>query len=186
MMFWDENVQIWRTSPSGHLAGHKGCCLVTIWVILAHFCWIGNHLQLSYGFLRILLFLLILLNVCGIKVFNSFSCCVCGSGPTLGANIMFFANSFVATASTNTRNATFIEIVHSDLLNKTWIVHQQYENVTIEVSHSSMFKNHNCISILKSEKLQKVCKTILKTAGAVILQLALKLQKRYNFSVIPI
>ena len=42
MMFWDENVQIWRTSPSGHLAGHKGCCLVTIWVILAHFCWIGK------------------------------------------------------------------------------------------------------------------------------------------------
>ena len=93
----------------------------------------------------------------------------------------------MATTGTNTRNTTFIEIVHSDLLNKTWIVHQQYENITIEVSHSSMFKNHNCMSILK---LQKVCKTILKTqtktAGAVILQLALKLQKRYNFSVIPI
>ena len=123
MMFWDENVQIWRTSPPGHLTGHKGCCLVTIWVILAHFCWIRNHLQWSDRFLKILL---ILLNVCGIKVFNSFSCCVCGSGPTLGANIVFLANSFVATTSTNTRNTTF-KFVHSDLLNKTWNVHQQHE-----------------------------------------------------------
>ena len=154
MMFWDENVQIWRTSLPGHLAGHKGCCLVTIWVILAHFCWIGNHLQLSYGFVRILLILLIMLNVCGIKVFNSFSCCVCGSSPTLGPNIMFLANLFVATASTNTRNATF-KIVHSDLLNKTWNVHQQYENVTFEVSHSSIFKNLYSISIFKLERLQK-------------------------------
>ena len=96
---------------------------------------------------------------------------------------MFFANSFAATTGTNTRNATFIEIAYSNLLNKTWIVHQQYENVTNEVSHSSMFKNHNCISILN---FKKVSNTILKTAGAVILQLALKLQKRYNFSVIPI
>ena len=53
--------------------------------------------------------------------------------------IVFLTNSFAATAGTNTRNATF-KIVHSDLLNKTWNVHQQYENVTIEVSHSSMFK----------------------------------------------
>ena len=68
--------------------------------------------------------------------------------------IMFLTNSFVATAGTNTRNTTF-KIVHSDLLNKTWNVHQQYENVTIEVSHSSVFKNHNCISIIKLEKLQK-------------------------------
>ena len=71
--------------------------------------------------------------------FQQFSCCVCGSGPTLGANIVFLANSFAATAGTNTRNTTF-KIVHSDLLNKTWNVYQQYENVTIEVSHSSMFK----------------------------------------------
>ena len=54
------------------------------------------------------------------------------------ANIVFLANLFVATASTNTRNATF-KIVHSDLLNKTWNVYQQYENVTIE--NNSMFKN---------------------------------------------
>ena len=53
---------------------------------------------------------------------------------------MFLANSFVATTGTNTRNATF-KFVHSDLLIKTWSVHQQYENVTIEVSHSSIFKN---------------------------------------------
>ena len=32
---------------------------------------------------------------------------------------MFLANSFVANASANTRNAIF-KIVHSDLLNKTW------------------------------------------------------------------
>ena len=88
MMFWDENVQIWRTSPSGHLAGHKGCCLVTICVILAHFCWIGNHLQLSYVFWEFCCFCWFA--ECSINVFNSFSCCVCGSGPTFGANIMFF------------------------------------------------------------------------------------------------
>ena len=131
MMLWDENVQILRSSPSGHLAGHIDCCLVTIWVILAHFCWVRNYLQLSYEFLRILLIWLllltlqttllillifqILLNVYGIKDFNSFSCCVCGSGPTLGANIVFFANSCAATAGTNTRKTTF-KIVHSGLL----------------------------------------------------------------------
>ena len=60
----------------------------------------------------------------------------------------------MATAGTNTRNGTF-KIVHSDLLNKTWNVHQQYENITIEVSHSSVFKNYYSISILKLEKLQK-------------------------------
>ena len=44
------------------------------------------------------------------------------------------ANSFVATAGTNTRNATF-KIVHSDLLNITWNVHQQYDNVNNLDSH---------------------------------------------------
>ena len=54
--------------------------------------------------------------------------------------------------------------------------HQQYENVTIEVSHSSMFKNH---SSCKSYYVQnRTFKTVshnqdIKTAGAVILQLAL-------------
>ena len=128
MMFRDENVQIWRSSPSGHLAGNKGCCLVTNWTILAHFCWARNYLQLSYEFLLILLILLtflfcqnvqlilqIFLNTFGIRVFNSFSCCVCGSGPTLGTNIVFFANSFAATTGTNTRNTTF-KSVHSALL----------------------------------------------------------------------
>ena len=47
VMFRDENVQVWRPSPSGYLAGHKGCYLVTNWVILAHFCWARNYLQLS-------------------------------------------------------------------------------------------------------------------------------------------
>ena len=65
--------------------------------------------------------------------------------------IVFLTNSFGATAGTNTRNATF-KIVHSDLLNKTWNVYQQYENVTIEVSHSSMFKNYYSMSILKLQK----------------------------------
>ena len=60
--------------------------------------------------------------------------------------------------------------------------HQQYENVTIEVSHSSMFKYHNGLSIINSYNTHKT----QKTAGAVILQLALKLQKGNNFSVIPI
>ena len=64
--------------------------------------------------------------------------------------------------------------------------HQQYENVTIEVSHSSMFKYHNGLSIINSYNKHKTQKTDLKTAGAVILQLALKLQKGNNFSVIPI
>ena len=41
--------------------------------------------------------------------------------------IVSLTNSFVATASTNTRNATF-KIVHSDLLNITSNVHQQYDN----------------------------------------------------------
>ena len=60
--------------------------------------------------------------------------------------------------------------------------HQQYENVTIEVSHSSMFKNHSSLSIINSYNKHKT----KKTAGAVILQLALKLQKENNFPVIPI
>ena len=121
MLLWDENVQVWRSSPSRHLAGHKGCCMVTLLVILAHFCWTRNYLQLSYEFLKVLLIWLIflilqfLLNTFGISVLNSFSSCVCGSGPTLGANIVFFTNSFVATTGTNTRNATF-KIVHSALL----------------------------------------------------------------------
>ena len=60
--------------------------------------------------------------------------------------------------------------------------HQQYENVTIEVSHNSMFKNHSsCKTLYTKDRLKDS-----KTAGAVILQLALKLQKRNNFSVIPI
>ena len=60
--------------------------------------------------------------------------------------------------------------------------HQQYENVTTEVSHRSMFKNHNGLSIINSYNTHKT----QKTAGAVILQLALKLQKGNNFSVITI
>ena len=59
--------------------------------------------------------------------------------PTLGANIVFFANSFAATSSTNTRTQLlnfFIQIYYNNS-------HQHHENVTIEVSHSSMFKNHS-------------------------------------------
>ena len=76
--------------------------------------------------------------------------------------IVFLTNSFAATTGTNTRNATF-KFVHSDLLNKTWNVHQQYENVTIEVSHSSMFKNLYSISMFINRIRQN------KTAGAGIL-----------------
>ena len=85
-------------------------------------------------------------------------------------SIVFLTNLFVVTTGTNTRNATF-KFVHSDLLNKTWNVHQQYENVTNEVSYSSMFKNLYSISMFINRIRQN------KTAGAVILQLALKLQK---------
>ena len=95
-------------------------------------------------------------------------------------NIVFFANSFAATAGTNTRNTTF-KIVHSDLLH-------QYS--------SAIWKCHNWgitqFNVQKSQYCQisnktvKTYKTNLKTAGAVILQLALKLQKGNNFSVIPI
>ena len=48
--------------------------------------------------------------------------------------IMSLTNSFKATAGTNTRNATF-KIVHSDLLNITSSVHQQYNNVNNLDSH---------------------------------------------------
>ena len=71
--------------------------------------------------------------------------------------------------------------------------HQQYEN---EVSHSSMFKisivvNHTMyknsfLGYTKTKRDFKSKKTHFKTAGAVILQLALKLQKGNNFPVIPI
>ena len=64
--------------------------------------------------------------------------------------------------------------------------HQQYENVTSEVSHSSILKYHNGLSIINSYNKHKTHKQKHKTAGAVILQLALKLQKGNNFSVIPI
>ena len=56
-----------------------------------------------------------------------------------GANVNAAGKFNETTAGTNTRNATF-KIVHSGLLHNS---HQQYENVTIEVSHSSMFKNHS-------------------------------------------
>ena len=59
-------------------------------------------------------------------------------------SIVFLTNSFAATTGTNTRNTTF-KIVHSDLLNKTW--NMKYENVIIEVSHNSMFKNLYSISM---------------------------------------
>ena len=64
--------------------------------------------------------------------------------------------------------------------------HQQYENVTNEISHSSILKYHNGLSIINSYNKHKTHKQKTKTAGAVILQLALKLQKGNNFSVIPI
>ena len=58
---------------------------------------LGTTSSCLKGFWRILL---ILLNVCGINVFNCSSCCVCGSGPTLGTNIMSLASSVEATAGT--------------------------------------------------------------------------------------
>ena len=68
--------------------------------------------------------------------------------------------------------------------------HQQYENVTIEISHSSMFKNHSsCNSCYVQNRIFKSIRhkpKTQKTAGAVILQLAMKLQKGNNLPVIPI
>ena len=64
--------------------------------------------------------------------------------------------------------------------------HQHHENVTIEVSHGSMFKNHSRYCKRHLWIYTKQFKDNLKTAGAVILQLALKLQKGNNFPVIPI
>ena len=48
--------------------------------------------------------------------------------------LLSLTNSLATTAGTNTRNATF-KIVHSDLLNKTWNVHQQYNDVKNLNSH---------------------------------------------------
>ena len=181
-MLWDENVQIWRSSPSGHLAGHKGCCLVTNWVILAHFCWARNYLQLSYEFLRILLIWLILLNACGIKVFNSFSCCVYGSGPTLGAKLCS-SQTHLRPLPVQTQGMQLLKLfIQFYYINS----HQHYVNVTTEVSHSSLFKNHSSCKSYYVQNILDNKKTVFKTAGAVILQLALKLQKGNNFSVIPI
>ena len=53
----------------------------------------------------------VLLIAVDIKVFSCLCCCVCGSGPTLGANIVSLARLLAATASTNTRN-TALRIVH--------------------------------------------------------------------------
>ena len=47
VVFWDKNVQEWWCSPPRYLARHKGCYLVTIWVVLTLCCWTGNYLQLS-------------------------------------------------------------------------------------------------------------------------------------------
>ena len=57
--------------------------------------------------------------------------------PTFGiinTIIVSLTNSFAATAGTNTRNAAF-KIVHSDLLNITQNVYQQYDNVNNLDSH---------------------------------------------------
>ena len=147
-VMWCSGMKMFRNGGFLHLGtllGHKDCYLApissmvftssqgsTIWVILAHFCWTGNYHQLSWEFLRILLILLI---TCGIKVFSCFSCCVCGSSPTLGANIMSLTNPFAATAGTNTRNTAF-KIVHSDLLNNSQNFYQQCNNANNSNSHT--------------------------------------------------
>ena len=70
--------------------------------------------------------------------------------------------------------------------------HQHLVNVTTEISHSSMFTNsftvfHKYLQYsLKILKITQNINTTQRTAGAVILQLVLKLQKGNNFPVIPI
>ena len=54
VVFWDDDVQEWWCSPPRHLARHKGCWLVTIWVVLTLCCWTRNYLQLSYAHFKIL------------------------------------------------------------------------------------------------------------------------------------
>ena len=96
------------------------------------------------------------------------------------SNIVSVTNSFAATASTKTRNATF-KTVHSDLLHKMFISNMKMSQLryhTVQCSKITTVYQYSQIS-------NKTVKTY-KTAGAVILQLALKLQKGNNFSVIPI
>ena len=92
--------------------------------------------------------------------------------------IMSLANSLVTTASTNTRNATF-KIVHSDLL-----IHQMFISNKNNVTNLESHIGYHTVQCSKIIVIYKQVDT--KTAGAVILQLVLKLQKRNNFSVIPI
>ena len=49
---------------------------------------------------------------CGINVLDNLCCCVGGSGPISGANIVSLANLLAPTAGTNTRN-TALKIVHT-------------------------------------------------------------------------
>ena len=78
------------------------------------------------------------------------------------------------------------KIVHSDLLNKTWNIHQQYDNVNSLNSHIG-YHTIQCskFTTVQNNKTIKIINKTIKTAGAVVQQLALKLQKRNNFPVCP-
>ena len=119
-VMWCSGMRMFRYGGVLHLGTLLGTNAAGCWLVLVPICWTGNYLQLS--FLRILLILLLI--AIGIKVFSCLCCYVCGSGPTLGANIMSLTSSLAATASTNIRN-TALRIVHTDLLYIFTKVHQQ-------------------------------------------------------------
>ena len=96
MVFWDMDVQVWLCPPPRHLARHK-CC----WLVLVPICW---NWKLPPAVLRSLRILLIV--IC-IKVFSCLCCCVCGSGPTLGTNIMSHHKLACATASKTQEHSTY-------------------------------------------------------------------------------
>ena len=147
MMLRDENVQVWRSSPSGHLAGHKDCCLVTIWVILAHFCWARNYLQLSYEFLRILLIFSVLSECLAVfadsadfpeclwhQSVQQFQLLCLWQWPHIGQPILCSSQTRLQPLPVQTQGTQLLKVFIQLYYNNS---HQQYEN---EVSHSSMFK----------------------------------------------
>ena len=119
-VFWDENIQVWWCSPPRHLARHKWLLVDSGMVLGQH----GHPLDWKLPPAVLKVFLRILLIAFGIRVFSCLYCCVCGSGPTLGTNIVCLTRSLVTTAGTNTRN-TALRIVHTDLFYIFTKVHQQ-------------------------------------------------------------
>ena len=152
-MLRDENVQIWRSSPSGHLAGYKSCCLATIWVILAHFCWARNYLQLSYEFLRDFCWFCCFFWFCRFCRLLCWFCWMFMASKFPTVSVAVFVAVVPHWVPTSCSSQTHLQPLpvqtQGTQLLKLFIQiyynnsHQHHENVTIEVSHSSMFKIHS-------------------------------------------